>query len=70
MLGQFSQVLPMTLDGSDDLHLLPVVGKFFATIQAHDVGTREGSRRVATRPRTNRNGKTAMRVPTTEASVE
>src|SRR5439155_13151211 len=53
-----------------DFHLAPVIGKFFAAIEADYV--RSGHRRgfAAPRPRTQRNRKTVMRVPTPEESIQ
>src|SRR5437899_2873443 len=70
MLGQFSQVLPMTLDGSDDLHLLPVVGKFFAAIQTSDVGSGQRRGRRTALGATDGYGKAVMGMPAAKESLE
>jgi hypothetical protein len=43
VFGQFGYLLAMILGRSDDLHLLPVVGEFPATVKTDDVGPGQSS---------------------------
>jgi hypothetical protein len=47
----------------DDAHLVPVIGQFLSTVEAHHVGSDPRGRRVTTRPRSNSHWKTVARVP-------
>jgi len=49
MFREFRKTLAMTIRGGDDLHLLPVVGEFFAAVKAYDIGSRQSSGLRATR---------------------
>src|SRR5271166_2387917 len=51
---------------SCDFHFLPVVAKFFATVETGDVSARPLTRLGATRTGANRNGKTVASVPAAE----
>src|SRR5215472_13306921 len=53
VLGQLGQTLAMTPWRGDDFHLLPIVGEFFAAIEASNVGSRQSSGLGATRGSTN-----------------
>ena len=55
---------------SHDPHFMPVVAKFFAAVQAGDVGARALSRRSAARTGAYRDGKTVPSVPATKHGVQ
>ena len=57
------------LRGTDDLHLLPVVGHLFATIQAHNVGS-SGECRATSRSLFHGDGKAVVIVGTTEQHIQ
>ena len=66
VLGQFGQALAMTLGGSNDLHLLPVIRKFFTAVEASDVSSGQSSGLGAARCPTNGYRKAIVRVPAAE----
>ncbi len=69
VLGQLSQSFAMPLRRSDDLHLLPVVGKFSPTIEADDVGTSQHCSRGAMCSTANCYRKAIVRVPATKHCI-
>ncbi len=70
VLRQFGQMLPVFFGRSNNLHLLPVVAKFFSAIEADDIhpGHRSGLRTV--RSSTDRNRKAVIRMAATENCID
>src|SRR6185437_16927988 len=60
---------PGRTQGRDDLHLLPVISKFFAAIQAHHVSPRNSAHNRALFQDFAADGKAVMPVTTTEEYI-
>ena len=70
VLGQFGQPLPVLLGGGDDFHFLPVVGKFFAAIEADNISSGQGCGLGAALRPTDGNGKAIVRVFAPEQCIQ
>jgi hypothetical protein len=69
VLCQFRKPFTVTLGGSDDLHFLPVVRKFFSAIQASHISSGQNSGLGAARCPTNGYREAVMSVPAAEHCI-
>jgi len=70
MLGQFCEMLSVALGGRDDLHLLPVVRKFFSAVETDDVGSGQHGSLGAVRSATHCNREAIMGVFAAEYGID
>ena len=63
VLGQLGQLFAVTLGGSDDLHVLPIVRELLATIEAGNVRSGQSRGLGAALGATDGYGKAVARVP-------
>ena len=70
VFGQFRQLLAMALGGSDDFHLLPIVGELLAAIEANDVCSRQRSGLGAAHCPTHGHRKAVSSMPASEKRIE
>lgn len=69
VLGQFRQLLAMALGGSDNFHLLPIVGELLAAIEANHIRSRQRSGLGAARCPTHGYRKAIASVPASEKRI-
>src|SRR5579863_7363082 len=69
VLGQLCRALAMAVGRGDDLHLLPVVGKLLAAIEARHIGSGQSCGLGAARCPANGNGKAVAGMPAAEKCV-
>ena len=70
VLCQFGQAFPVTLRRSDHFHVLPVVGKLFAAIEAGDIGSCESRGLRAPFRAANGYGEAVASVPATKKCID
>lgn len=70
VLGQFCQMFSVPLGGSDDLHLLPVIRKFFSAVETDYIGSGQRGSLGAMRRATHGYGEAIVRVFAPEHSID